>query len=171
MLSKVTDQNINQPESPCEDSHYKVKKSAHVLSHLLTCAYRIYLYLNNNIILYKKQVKPVLFFWGDVMGNRIRDLRDIRNMSQVRLAIELEVSQETVSAYESGKHFPSYATLVKLSEIFGVSIDYLMGRTDEPAQKEMGLTTDEQMLLDKYRRLNAMGRAKVVAYLDGISER
>ena len=41
------------------------------------------------------------------MSNRIRELREARSMSQVRLSIELEVSQETVSAYESEKHFPA----------------------------------------------------------------
>ena len=48
-------------------------------------------------------------------------------MTQVRLAIELEVSQETVSAYENQKHYPSFLQLVKLSNLFHASIDYIMG--------------------------------------------
>ena len=39
--------------------------------------------------------------------NRIRQLRKEKNITQVRLSIELEVSQETISAYEKEKHFPS----------------------------------------------------------------
>lgn len=100
------------------------------------------------------------------MDNRIRILREARHMSQVRLSAELEVSQETVSAYESGKHFPSYKNLVRMSELFGVSIDYLMGRCG----KEQSLSRGERALLDAYRRLDAIGQAKVEAYLQGLSE-
>lgn len=38
------------------------------------------------------------------MKNRIRELRAEKNITQLRLSLELEVSQETVSAYENGKH-------------------------------------------------------------------
>ena len=76
------------------------------------------------------------------MANRIRELREARKMSQVRLSIELEVSQETISSYESGKHYPSYATLEKMSDIFGVSIDYLMGRSEA----EKSLSQIEKLL-------------------------
>ena len=55
------------------------------------------------------------------MANRIKQLREEYNMTQVRLSIELEVSQETISAYESGKHYPSVAALLRLSEIFHAS--------------------------------------------------
>ena len=104
------------------------------------------------------------------MSNRIRELREARKMSQVRLSIELEVSQETVSAYESEKHFPSYATLVKMSDLFGVSIDYLMGRSDTDAPSSPGLTSDERRLLEDYRSLDALGRARAEAYLKGLAE-
>lgn len=100
------------------------------------------------------------------MENRIRILREARRMSQVRLSAELEVSQETVSAYESGKHYPSYKNLVRMSELFGVGIDYLMGRCDE----EQSLSNAERSLLDAYRSLDAIGQAKAEAYIQGLSE-
>ena len=103
------------------------------------------------------------------MGNRIRELREARNMSQVRLSIELAVSQETVSAYESGKHFPSYASLIKLREIFGASIDYIMGLDAEACQTDRGLTSDEKALLDCYRKLSPLRREKALSYLEGLS--
>lgn len=100
------------------------------------------------------------------MENRIRTLREARHMSQVRLSAELEVSQETVSAYESGKHYPSYKNLVRMSELFGVGIDYLMGLCDE----EQALSKSERTLLDAYRNLDAVSQAKVEAYIQGLSE-
>ncbi|MBQ3077013.1 MAG: helix-turn-helix transcriptional regulator [Clostridia bacterium] len=103
------------------------------------------------------------------MANRIRELRERRRMSQVRLSIELEVSQETVSAYESGKHYPSYAVLVKLSDLFGVSIDYLMGREQHRSGWEE-LNAEEKALLGFYRSLDPVRRAKAEAYLEGLSD-
>ena len=50
------------------------------------------------------------------MENRIKELRKKYRMSQIHLSIELEVSQETVSAYEKGKYYPSFQTLLKLSK-------------------------------------------------------
>lgn len=105
------------------------------------------------------------------MSNRIRELREARSMSQVRLSIELEVSQETVSAYESEKHFPSYAALVKMSDLFGVSIDYLMGRDNSGTQAFPGLTSDERRLLESYRGLDTLGRAKAGAYIEGLARK
>ena len=59
------------------------------------------------------------------MENRIRELREGKRMTQVRLSIELGVSQETVSAYENQRHYPSFTQLVKMSELFHASIDYI----------------------------------------------
>lgn len=64
------------------------------------------------------------------MANRIKQLRGENRMTQVQLSMELDVSQETVSAYEKEKHYPSFVQLCKMSELFHVSIDYLMGRSD-----------------------------------------
>ncbi len=61
------------------------------------------------------------------MANRIKELRKEIHMTQVRLSIELEVSQETISAYERQKHYPSFLQLLKMSELFHASIDYIMG--------------------------------------------
>ena len=52
------------------------------------------------------------------MENRIKELRQRNNMSQIRLSIELEVSQETISAYENGKYYPSFQTLLRLSPLW-----------------------------------------------------
>lgn len=64
---------------------------------------------------------------------RIRDIRNDRGLTQERVAELLHVSQNTYSQYEIGTtRFPLDA-VVKLAEFYGVSIDYLVGLTDEPA--------------------------------------
>lgn len=64
---------------------------------------------------------------------RIRDLRNDRGLTQEAVANILNVKQNTYSQYEVDTlHFPLDA-VVKLAEFYGVSVDYLVGLTDEPA--------------------------------------
>lgn len=63
---------------------------------------------------------------------RLKELRRARNMTQLRLAMELNTNQNTISRYESGEREPSIADLIRLADYFNVSVDYLIGRTDNP---------------------------------------
>lgn len=63
---------------------------------------------------------------------RLKQLREQRNITQVKLAMDLNMNQNTVSRYETGAHEADYATLIKFADYFGVSIDYLLERTDNP---------------------------------------
>jgi len=62
--------------------------------------------------------------------NRIRELREEKHITQVRLSTELGVAQETISAYEQGRHLPSVTSLMKLSVILDASMDYIMMKSD-----------------------------------------
>ena len=66
--------------------------------------------------------------------NRIRKLREALDLEQKALAVDLGVSQPTVSDWETGRKVPSSRSAGKLADYFGVSIDYLLGR-EEPAQQ------------------------------------
>ena len=92
-------------------------------------------------------------------------------MTQVRLSIELEVSQETVSGYESGKYYPSYQALLKLSQILNSSIDYLMGISDVRHPQFAKLTADEKQLLCAFSGLNDRQKDRALGYLQGLLER
>jgi len=63
---------------------------------------------------------------------RLKYLRKQRKLSQMKLAMDLNMNQNTISRYENGTHEADYATLIKLADYFGVSIDYLLERTDNP---------------------------------------
>ena len=63
---------------------------------------------------------------------RLRELRKQRHLSQVRLAIELNMNQNSISRYETGEHEADYQTLIAFADYFNVSIDYLLERTDNP---------------------------------------
>ncbi len=63
---------------------------------------------------------------------RLKYLREQRKISQIRLAMDLNMSQNSISRYETGAHQADYATLIKIADYFNVSIDYLLERTDNP---------------------------------------
>ena len=63
---------------------------------------------------------------------RIKELRRQRNITQLKLAMDLHTTQNTISRYESGEREPGISELVKLADYFGVSVDYLLERTDNP---------------------------------------
>ena len=65
------------------------------------------------------------------MQNRIRDLREDMDMRQIDLAEKTGIDQRTISNYETGKTAPDAYALIKLADFFGVSIDYLVCRTQQ----------------------------------------
>ncbi len=102
------------------------------------------------------------------LQNRIRQLRNEYRMTQVRLAIELEVSQETVSAYEKQKHYPSFSQLCRLSNLFNASIDYIMGLSDVRNPTPTAENGPLKKLSALGRRMSAAQLELVIAYAQGI---
>lgn len=62
----------------------------------------------------------------------LRSIREDRDIKQKDIAKMLNVSQNTYSQYETGAISLTAETLIKLSEFYGVSIDYLLDRTNNP---------------------------------------
>ena len=63
---------------------------------------------------------------------RLKELRVKRSISQTKLSIDLNIGQNTISRYESQTREADYKTLIMIADYFDVSIDYLLGRTDNP---------------------------------------
>lgn len=61
---------------------------------------------------------------------RLKELREKRKLSQQNLTTDLNMNQNSISCYETGTYEADYATLIKIADYFGVSIDYLLERTD-----------------------------------------
>jgi len=66
------------------------------------------------------------------LGKRLRELRENKNMSQVKLAKILGKSQVAISKYENGSRQLDYEMLKRYAKFFNVSTDYLIGRVDHP---------------------------------------
>jgi len=104
--------------------------------------------------------------------SRIRELREQHGLQQKNLAIDLGVSQPTVSDWENGRKVPSAKSTAKLADYFGVSVDYLLGR-DVPDDKkitpdEPELTEGEKEWIELFRQLSDDQRQMIRGMMRGI---
>ena len=70
-----------------------------------------------------------------IFGERIRALRESMNFSQVKFAETFGIGQSSVVRYEKGEASPSLELLVNIADYFDVSLDYILGRTNNPQGK------------------------------------
>ncbi len=103
--------------------------------------------------------------------NRIHELRIEKGMTQIKLSESLGVTQETISAYETGKNLPSAANLLKLSKIFSASIDYILMQSPVRTAIDTSImVNDERRLLTYYRMLGTVHKEKALSYLQGLCD-
>ena len=69
---------------------------------------------------------------GDIMQNRLRELRTSRGYTQISLQMQTGIEQALLSKFENGDRVPPTETLVRLADFYNVSIDYILCRTDKP---------------------------------------
>ncbi len=67
---------------------------------------------------------------GDMMQNNLRKLRKEKGLSQIAVQMQTGIEQALISKYENGERVPPTETLMQLADFYGVSMDYIMGRTD-----------------------------------------
>lgn len=77
------------------------------------------------------------------MGEKLKQLRLEKHMTQKQIADRIGLAISAVSSYESGIRYPSYDVLIKLSRIFHVSTDYLLGITNMRTVDISGLHDNE----------------------------
>ncbi len=75
-----------------------------------------------------------------MFGEIIKKMRTARGLNQVQLAKKLNVSKQTVSNWENNNILPSIEMLVKISQFFAVSTDYLLELDDRNYIEITGLT-------------------------------
>ncbi|WP_312645152.1 helix-turn-helix transcriptional regulator [Hydrogenoanaerobacterium sp.] len=101
----------------------------------------------------------------------MKQLREAKNLTQLRLAMELNVSQETISGYEIGKAVPPAEMLVKLADSLGTSVDYILGRTDiKSTLRASELSDQEAEILAILRKQPQDKRAFVYDMIKGLDK-
>lgn len=83
-----------------------------------------------------------------MIGNKIRDLRKEKKLSQNELGKSIGVSQTTVTAWETGRAEPASTYIKKLADFFNVSADYLLGRPEKKISSEEQETKDLKKFLE-----------------------
>lgn len=84
-------------------------------------------------------------------GNRIAELREQKGWTQEELATTIGISRAALSHYEKNRRKPDFETLTQLADLFQVSIDYLIGRTNQsqhPIDPEVQQFTEQLELSD-----------------------
>lgn len=105
----------------------------------------------------------------------LKQAREDRGITQVRLSIELEIAQETISGYEIGRIAPSISILVKIANYLNVSTDYLLGRIDENIPlmkiKQNDISKEEEQLLFDFRKLNENNKNDLLWYINALKQK
>ena len=107
------------------------------------------------------------------MQNNLKQIRNNKNLLQTKVAMDLNITQETISSYETGRVFPSSDMLIKLADYYNTSIDYILCRTkyDMPIDdiKPNNISDEDFILLNKINKLSSTDKAKAEAYIDGLN--
>ena len=115
-----------------------------------------------------------------VFSERLRMLRKSNNLTQKQVAQSLSIDRSTYAYYEIDKTKPDYDTLVRISRIFNVSVDFLLGRdasasvtlhdnhyprdNTETSRSLVDLTQEELAFLNIYRQLDGIQRNAVMQF-------
>ncbi len=107
--------------------------------------------------------------------NNIKNLRTKKNILQTKLAQDINVTQETISSYETERVTPSADILIRLADYFNTNIDYLLCRTpyDLPVAdlKPNNITDDQFQLLTKINKLSKKDQELVNAYITALIDK
>lgn len=96
---------------------------------------------------------------AQVFKERLREVRGAKGVSQQKTATAIGVSKNNYQCYEYGKKFPSFSTLPRIADFFNVSIDYLVGRSDDPHLPRMDEETKRLFLaLRELKRDSTTGK-------------
>ena len=105
------------------------------------------------------------FVLGKTFGNKLRDLRERRNLTQLEVSKHINCSCKVLSNYELDKREPDFDTLLRICDFFDVTADYLLGRTDVSMHyKEITLDNKAETLLISFEKLPDEYKDDVLRY-------
>lgn len=100
-----------------------------------------------------------------MFSERLKMLRKRHGLTQKQLAERLNVDTSTIGKYEGKSNIiPSDDIKSKMADLFGVSVDYLMERTDNPVSISDNITEDELRMIELFRKLTDEGQSLVFDY-------
>ena len=105
----------------------------------------------------------------------LRQARENKGITQVKMSVDLGIAQETISGYEIGRITPSIKVLHKIADYLNTTTDYLLGRvdTDIPLMKIKAndISEEESQLLFDYRHLNEDKKKELIWYVNALKQK
>ena len=100
--------------------------------------------------------------------NNLKTLREKKNITQIKLSVDIGLSQEIISHYEIGQSKPNIENLIKIADYFHCSTDYLLNRTNIPNVIENVNTSDIEIsdIVTKYKSLNPSNKESFKSYIE-----
>ena len=95
----------------------------------------------------------------------LKKIREAKNLTQQNIADMLNIQRPTYTRYENGEREPDFETVLKLSEILEVSVDYLLGKTDIPTTLDEELEGEEFALWGEVHDLSEEEKKKVLEFI------
>ena len=92
-----------------------------------------------------------------VWFKNLQKAREDKGMTQIKLALEAEVSQQSITYYESGTRVPSLDVAQRIAKVLNCSIDYLIGNDDS--------------MIESYYKLSDKDKDAVIMVIDGLSNK
>lgn len=107
--------------------------------------------------------------------NRIKELRIESGLSQKQLAENIETTQSNIARWENEINEPSSSQLIKLSDFFGCSIDFLVGKEDDfgnDLKGNLNYSQDEEILsfIKQYRKLSPTAKKIILETMRSINK-
>ena len=68
----------------------------------------------------------------EILAKRLRKCREDAGLTQIKVAIYCDITEKAYQNYELATHEPKVSILLRIAQFYGVSIDYLVGLTDDP---------------------------------------
>lgn len=99
----------------------------------------------------------------------LKELRESKGITQIALAKQLGVVRSTICQYEKGNREPDTITLIKIADFFGVTTDFLLGRTNTGEETNgTELPADKMELLALFDEMTPAQRVRFIAYGEGL---
>ena len=103
----------------------------------------------------------------------LRKIREKRNLNQLKVATDNEITQESISKYENDIAFPSKDILIRLADYFNCSVDYLLDRTDNSQINRNNVNKEDEYienLIFRIKRLSGDNKNKLEGYLKALED-
>ena len=104
---------------------------------------------------------------NSIFIERFRELREQRGLKQKEIAEILHVQPSTISGWETGRNQPNYDILIVIARFFGVTIDYLLGMSNDQGEIiiNSNLNDTENHLIAEFRKLKNDNQIEALNYI------